>query len=702
MKANETTLADLISVNKRVFSIPVYQRNYDWKQEHCKQLFLDLESIAFTQLDHFLGTIVYIQDRSTATNPYFILIDGQQRITSVMLLIKALHDLTDDQDVKDDIRDSFLKNTRGNNPYRLKLKPIESDKTIYEKLVEMDDFDENLFSIDEKKTNIYKNYQYFKSMIQSSKANPKDLYEAVYKIEIVEIALDKENPQAIFESLNSTGLDLTNTDLLRNYLLMSLPYDVQEKLYKKYWMQIEKIIGNDNLEQFMLVYLMFKKRSNATQTNNRKAIISKRNLYESFKKYFTEELTGESVENRLKDMLKYAGYYRLFIYDDDRHPNNKIEEKLYEIFYELECQPAAILLLYFFDLLDNGHIYETELLEILDIFISYIFRARICGKNTTAQLFALLINKIDNESSENSIVDKTWKSFISGKGSYAFPSNKEFKNELQVRDIYVTLKSAGTRYMFYKYEGTLSKEIVAQENSTIEHILPQTITDEWKQYLNNNQDNTYEQYIHKLGNLTLTKVNSKLSNKIFSKKKEEYEESNYKLTRQLSRYNNWTSKEIQMRTRELADLALKIWGLPERYNLEVPDSSDTFASLDDDINSFIGTRPEMVSFENDCINCNNWITVSNFIITKLYSLDKEIFKSLAVTSFNRKNTIFSSNKNNLKNPEMLDSDLYFDISTYKNTKNLLNTLLFIIDTFEAETNMAYGDISSKVELILRK
>jgi len=230
MRAHDSYLHKLIQMNDTVFSIPVYQRNYDWDSENCEQLFNDIESIAQTGKEHFIGSIVYISV-GTATDQSYNIIDGQQRITSVMLFLRALRDITEDEHLQKLIRNKYLVNFDLDGEPKVKLKQIESDSGVYEKLIMSASYDETAFSDKEKQSNVYRNYMLMRDLIQQSKVSHNDLYGAVMKLEIIDVMLTTEDPQEVFESMNSTGKNLTNTDLLRNYLLMDLPYQTYYFLY---------------------------------------------------------------------------------------------------------------------------------------------------------------------------------------------------------------------------------------------------------------------------------------------------------------------------------------------------------------------------------------------------------------------------------------------------------------------------------------
>lgn len=693
MKANETTLIELIGVRKRVFSIPVYQRNYDWKTDNCKQLFYDIQRIAETGKDHFLGTIVYIPDRSTATCPIFIIIDGQQRITSVMLFIKALHDSLDNEDIRADIEEDYLRN-RGGSDYRLKLKPIESDQNVFEKLMMQNDFDENEFTSQEKQSAIYRNYDFFKQMIAESHVSPEKLYESVFRIEIVEIQLDKENPQEIFESLNSTGLDLSNADLLRNYLLMSLNYEKQQELYKKYWLVIERMLGNDQIEPFMTYYIILKKKSDAVSIDGKRAHINSVNLYRTYKMWLSDEGRKDEtyLEQLLSDMKKYATYYQHFIKhvnDDDDVFNDKHQE----LFTQFNSPAIAIILLYFCDLMNSGKITKSDYDQALDVCISFLFRSRVAGHNVSAQFCALLIQYFERSKSE-AFIDKVWEAFNSGKGRYNFPSDEEFKENLQSKDLYLTLRSAGVRYLLYKLEENLSKEVVTNENATIEHIMPQTLSEKWRRYLSDKQDKSYDLYLHRLGNLTLTKENSKLSNNLFSEKVEEYEESNYKLTRRLTKFKDWTSKEIQQRSVALSEMATEIWPLPSKYNEEKAAShsmTGMILTLEDDYDQFTGTKPASVIFLDEIITADSWNDVYLEIHKKMYELAPDVYPDYIKTEDNAKEQIISTTESDFGRAYKLGEEIYLNQS-FRKAKRLMKKLHAFMDYYAEHSDVLSDEI----------
>ena len=574
MKAHDAMLTTLLKQNDALFNIPVYQRNYDWDQDNCQQLFSDLEGIVITGKDHFLGSIVYISI-GTATEPYFNIIDGQQRITSVMLFLKALHDCSDDSKFKRQVRYGFLVNLGLDGDPKMKLKQIESDSGVYEKIIMLEDYDDTQFTDNEKRSNVYQNYSYFKRLIQQSPITINDLYNAIFKLEIIDVCLTNEDPQEVFESMNSTGKSLTNTDLLRNYLLMDLPHDKQESLYKKYWYQIEKRIGSKKMEPFMVFYLIMKRKSDSINIHRKSAKINKNTLYDCYKIYYPpEKKNNEETEALLSDMSRYAPIFQR-IFKTDGIKNN-LDKALYELIYELGADPAAIFLMYLFD----SNITEADMLAAVNACVSYAFRLRVFRGSISNQFYALAIQYFERSDETLPFVDRIWSALTSGQGSYRFPKDREFEDTFKNKNMYLEFKPQMLRYILYKFERAKTKEVVEAESVTIEHILPQN-TQKWQHHLAAVNDYEYNDWINKIGNLTLTKYNSEASNEPFDEKKKIYKESGYAITREIAEYKDWTSDQIKRRSDMMAKQALIMWPLPEKYNIDTTMDGGQYDVMDD-------------------------------------------------------------------------------------------------------------------------
>lgn len=444
---------------KKFFKIPVYQRKYDWQKEQCRQLFDDIERIILTEKFHFLGTFVYQKKSVPGSNNFdeYVVIDGQQRITTIILLAKALHEIIDDDD-REEIFSTFIKHTKGKGmKNKCKLKPTEYDLPVFEKLMNYEKFDGNNFDDTEKSSMLYQNYIFFRQKISAD--NAEKIYKAIQKLNIVGINVESgENPQEIFESINSTDLALSQSDLIRNYLLMALDYDCQEDLYKKYWLQIELLLhSTEVVEKFIVQYLITKRRSDSLLHNNKKKRLSKNNLYFSFKKYFEENYNGENksveVEKYLSDMYRYAKFYNKFLFKDKVEFDNlsALEQKFYELNFLLDSANAPIILMYLYDKFDRNIFDEEIFIKFIDAMISLTFRAKLCGTNgITPQFAGNVILRLEQEKFLDE--DSFWKTITFGKGDYSFPNDEKFKKSLINSDLQAVLKSEGCRYLLYSLE----------------------------------------------------------------------------------------------------------------------------------------------------------------------------------------------------------------------------------------------------------
>jgi len=670
MQASVMRIDDFIS-DKRTLVIPVYQRNYDWKKANCEQLFDDIEIIAQNGKEHFIGTFVYLYKPAAGIFQEFIIIDGQQRITSIILFAKALYDLTDDDSLKDDIQSTFLKHSKGSLKGKCKLHPTEYDCATFEKLM-ADNFDENNFTPDEKSSALYRNYLFFTEKISESQFTLSNLYDAIYQLKVVSILLQDENPQEIFESLNSTGLDLTKADLIRNFLLMPLAYDVQENLYKTYWLEIEKLLRpSDNVENFLVQYLITKRKSDSV-TETKKQRLSTRNLYGVFKYFFKENFAV--AEPCLKDLYRYAKFFRRFIFNDDSKFDklSALDKKFYELVYLLDANNAPIILMYLLDRYEQNHFDEETFINFVDGLISLVFRAKICGNaGITSQFAGNVIARLDKE---NPLDEKSfWQVITFGKGRYAFPNDKDFQAALVTNNLYETIKSHGCKYLLYSLErASRSKELPAYSEATVEHIMPQKLSDTWKEYLRGRNDSSaHEIYLHTLGNLTLTAYNSELSNADFNAKKEIYSESNFSYTRALKDFPEWTSRQIQKRAQKLAAEAIKIWTLPEEFNSRFINLGDTF-NLDSDFDALVGKEPATLFMSGAEIKMPYWNWLLREIVKQLYALDNDIFRQATGVCSN----LFSTEPTYFK----LDEDFY--MKTGFSTKDCLKIAKALVENFD--------------------
>lgn len=677
MEANKIRLLEFLGSGKRTFNIPVYQRNYDWKPEHCLKLFKDIEKIALNdfQTEHFLGTVVYVVSYVQPTFMEFVLIDGQQRVTSINLLLKALYDAIEDEELKEDIYESYIINKRAPEALRIKLKPIESDMSAYQNILTNETVNTD--------TNIYNNYMLFKTLISESSVSAEQLYNALNNIELVYIQLDKdkksENPQMIFESLNSTGLSLTQADLIRNFLLMNHAYDEQTKLYKEYWVKIEKLLTNSKISDFIRDYLTMKTSK----------ISTKDKVYENFKEFSTDAKNNFDEQGLLEDLLVFAKYYSFFLFFNSG--NYKINYCL-EQFQQLKSTTVYPVLLYIFDdCFAYKIISEDELINILNILISYVFRRQICGYPTNAlnKIFANLINELE-ESKERFYSDKILSILTKKSSSGTFPRNKEFEVEFIKKDLY---KSKVDKYTLCQLENYLSKEkILVSNDITIEHIMPQTLTPQWQIELGKKYEEIHSQYLHTIGNLTISGYNSELSNKSFIDKKEIFKNSNISICRNICDYSNWNDESIKKRAKVLFDTALSIWNLPEKYNtqkesMDVIDYSTPYSILTD-IN-ITGEKPKQLILLDMEYSISSWKDLIRVLCKELFELDNTILYNLVRHKdfTGRERYIINNTTDTMNSPFRISDDIY--IETNLSAIDILNYCKIICNHYQVSDDVYF-------------
>lgn len=670
MEARKIKLLEFIGNGKKTFNIPVYQRNYDWKEEQCRKLFEDIQNIVKSdyEIEHFLGTVVFVSSKSEMNFNEYVLIDGQQRITSIMLLLKVLHEKVTDENDKEEIWEEYLINKRvPEENLRIRLKPVESDGMPYKKLIE-----ENDISLT---SNVCKNYRLFEKLIQESNYSAEEIYKALGKIELVYIQLEKgkksENPQMIFESLNSTGLSLTQGDLIRNYLLMNHEYEKQKMLYKNFWLEIEKRITNEKISDFVRDYLTMKNGS----------ISNKDKVYDDFKKYIKQNNENMDEEGILEELKTYSEYYSWFL--NGNSPNNKINEKLSEFRYLRNTTVYPLILSVFEDTYSYKNINENELFDILNLLISYIFRRSVCGYTTNSlnKVFASIVVLLKSKD--------IYKQIEKGLMNKSFPGDEEFRAEFIKCNFY----KKGTEFCKYTLkllETFENKEQTDMENITIEHIMPQTLNSEWRIELGSKFEQIHSEYINTIGNLTLTGYNPELSNKNFELKKRYYEESNIKMSREIANYDKWKDTEIKDRAEQLFEKAKRIWKLPQGYDNKNIDNLEYGKNylLGSNIN-ITGKKPSKLIISSKEYSIKSWKELIEKLCLELYELEPRILRELIYNpSFKGKEKdIVTQNKEKLRAPVKIDEDLY--IESNLNSNAILNYANMIATEYELEEEIFF-------------
>jgi uncharacterized protein with ParB-like and HNH nuclease domain len=662
MEAKEKKLLPHILYSIGNFIIPVYQRNYDWNIGNCSILFNDIISLLDNQQEHFCGSIVSVYD-----NENRIIIDGQQRITTISLLLIALYRSinTDDKELnttKKRIIEDYLTN-RHEETEKLKLKVSQNNKEHFNSLFETD--------IEElknrkSKSRIYENFLFFYDQIQKNNLDLQKLFEAIKRLVVVDILLKQDNnPQLIFETLNSTGKDLEQADLVRNFLLMNLDNDTQNKYYNNYWGKIE---NNINGLEFFRNFLFFKKPITTSIKDER--------IYYFFKDIY-KSVDKETI---LKELLEYSDYYRQ-IYAFTLFNNKIISQKLENIISGSFLDYGVVLPFLFWLIVKHkeNKLNINEIAEILDILESYLFRRFVCGlKTSDLQKHLIVLGKnIDELTSKNnaSILD-AFVYLIAQKG---FPNDALFKDRFVTFEFYKNRKSSKQiQHIFLEIEKQNNKEIVTTDLS-IEHIAPQTLNTKWRQYLGGDFEKIKDEYLHTIGNLTLTGYNSELSNNLFDIKKREYKNSNIQITRDICGYEKWDLKSIKNRADKLLEQSLKIWKYPVVKKELFEDIENDKLTLSDEIN-WTGIDINQYTFNGKIEMCRNYRDMYCSIIKILYDYDSQKFVNKILQNEEFKSHISYNNDKfkNLANKELYD----FYININKSHNNFIDTLRKIIDILD--------------------
>lgn len=567
LQAGETTLNKLLNTSRQ-FIVPIFQRNYSWQKSQYEQLWFDiLRASKFKEKqNHFIGSIVYIDMGTPAGRPQqLLLIDGQQRLTTISILLCAIKDYVQKFNLETKlinlakIKNQFLYNSDEIDEDKYKLLLNVQDKETYIKLI-----DNTIFTVNKPATNIIKCYEFFYERIEDfikEYGQIDEIYAGIFKLSLVSISLDKDsdNPQMIFESMNSTGKDLSQTDLLRNYLLMDLTPEKQTRLYKTYWKPMEELFGEDIYKNDLNKFDYFI-RDFLTLKSDTGYICKINNVYENFKRYYLDNNCEKFAV--LKDLFTYAKYYACI----DLLQEKDDELKLYwQEFKKLDSHVVYPFLLKLYDDYSRQILIKEDFKKILQVVISYLWRRAICEipTNSLSKTFATLYQAVDKDDYVNSVI----KAFVFKSSYKRFSSDYEVREKLQTKDIYhFRLR----KYLLEALENYYHKEPIDLNtaNYTIEHIMPQNIEHNlsWQQMLGENWQEVHSLYLHTLGNLTITGYNAEMSNKSFGEKvngESGFKHSHLKLNESIVQCDVWNKKAIQRRTNILTDIILKIWKYPE-------------------------------------------------------------------------------------------------------------------------------------------
>ena len=561
MDARKGNIFEILNGNKQ-FLIPVYQRYYSWDIEQCRRLWNDIVDMQKrNKAGHFVGSIVNIAEQAMPTGVQkYMIIDGQQRMTTLTLLLLALRDyaIQHPEDTTINYRridNMLLKNEYEVGGERYKLLLTETDRDILIRLVESKPIPDGT------KSRLIDNYKFFSGKIADRDLQPAEIYESIGKLQIVNITLDRtmDDAQAIFESLNSTGKELSESDLIRNYVLMGLEPSEQTYVYEHLWRPMEQLFVYETqdsvMDSFFRHYLTMKLTRIPKQGR----------VYEEFKLYHLNCEFG-TIRELCQDLLNYAKFYTDIVF---KRSNNAELKRLYEDIVDLRMEVSYPFLLKVHNDCAEGTITEDNLKKILRLCISYVLRRSICDipTNSMNKTFATLRNSIRPDDYMNSV-----KAFFVLQDTYKeFPDNDKFMAAFMSRDIY-TMRARN--YILSRLENFGNKAPIIIENYTIEHIMPQntSLSPEWQHDLGVNWKEIQKTYIHTIGNLTLTAYNSEMSDRPFMDKMNMpggFKESALRLNAYLVKLTEWNEDHIKERAQQLAAKAVQIWPHPSLTNAEL-------------------------------------------------------------------------------------------------------------------------------------
>ena len=674
MKGSECRLIEYMEGSKKRFIIPVYQRNYDWKTENCKQLYDDLvKVIKNKRRSHFFGSLVSVYEPS-GRNTEFLVIDGQQRLTTVSLLLLAMYNLIKsgiitpkDAYLDKQIYEDFLVDKYQPEETRIKLKPVKNDQKAFGKL--FNDAREHI-----RESNLTTNYNYFYERIQKQEISIDELFDAICRLEIINITLNNEdNPQLIFESLNSTGLDLSEGDKIRNFILMGLPSKEQDEYYDKYWNRIEECTKYD-VSSFVRDYLSIKQL----------AIPSQKKIYISFKDYVDQK--SIETEELLKDLLAYAKRYEILLCGGTE--NKALDACIYRL-NRLETTVTRPFFLEVLRLYDENKFDISEVSEIFLITENYLFRRAICDLPTNAlnKIFSTLHREITRyEGNDLGYVEKFKYALLSKKDRASFPDDDEFAERFTERPIY-QMNSKNKIYIMERLENysTLEdKDVYGHCDDgtySIEHIMPQHLTPAWIKVLGEDYEEIHEMWLHRIANLTLTAYNSKYSNSTFEEKKSMkngFEDSGIRMNTYIAKKDRWTLSELEERNQYLMGRALEIWAAPTTTFKPAVKQMDSY-TLDDDT-SLSGRLIARFSYKNTEQPVSSWVEMFQKVLQILYAEDKSVITKLAASTEDGLALNFTMNEADFKKTVEIGDGIYVWTNTSTQTKlSVLNKVFKLYD-----------------------
>lgn len=574
MKVTQSTINDFFALTGTIFSIPVYQRNYTWEEENCKKLLQDIVSISQNKKTHFMGSITYIlhlidDEKSLRQLQEFVIIDGQQRITTLMLLLKAIETKIQNEEIKKEI-DNLL-NLTGQ---RLRLKPIKSDKEAFDLV--MQNRSHELQGV----SHIRNNYRFFTKELDKYLEKGyriEEIYGAFLRLKIVAIGLElgEDDPQVVFESINATGVQLKGLDLIRNYLMMGENSDRQKHLYDTYWVPLENWLGEKDLNDFIKTYLRIYLENKLKE--------EEREVYHALKAHHRDNFSDD-IQGLMSDMREYGRIYQIFLDRDHYFLERGDPQQLANLrlrikdLMKIQFGVAKPFILRCARDFEECKLDYENFHEILQILTSYYVRRNVCGDSKALNK---ILYPLYRQLGENVSADTLKRYLGKSVGQTAFPNDDKIKAAFLVRNAYSANQVC--KFILLEIEKLSNAEPPREENLEVEHFYPKTSTQEWRDRVGDYF--TFEQdYLHNFGNLTLSGQNQKLSNKSYEEKialMEKY--SSLHLNDYfINNTHSWGIEEVKNRSEYLADQFCQVGlfkDLPKEYR-----TRELHKTLDDNLN----------------------------------------------------------------------------------------------------------------------
>ncbi len=720
MKTESHSINDVLAKNATSFFIPPFQRAYAWGRPEIERYFSDISRIIESELDskqhdkleHFFGTVVIKEEKAGFANKS-VIVDGQQRLTTTLIFLIALRDSETDTIKQDFITQNYLTNNSSSFQDKIKLKQVTKDWDSYKALVNKNQPSPGV---------INNSYELLKKLINEKKRlNPDVVFEhyiiAIQRMNVAVIFLDErpfkgEDPQIIFETLNSLGKPLTLSDLVRNFVLLNMESKNQSDIYEKIWHPKIEVVLNDNTSKFFRDYLQYKTASSlkVVSDNNTKE------LYQQFKEFV--ETNYDNHNAFINDIVRFVKCYKWIITEINNdtissniYKDREIKELLRNIFHDIKAEafkPFVLgLLEYHQYTINNLKLSDEILISTLKAIRIYLIRRRVLGltqgENKNIVLLSKKIEGLVNGSI--SMFELLTNMFY----RLRLPNNTEMMNTLLSMNFYESLKQY-SKLILGKIEEHNSKVSVDFRNPkiTIEHIMPQKLDDSWKVELGDNFDEIHKNYLHNIGNLILTEFNSEIGNKSFEIKKRKLNTSSLNYRLDVINRNTWNEQSIKEHQTNMTNWFIETFPLPEQYKEKANWNTQTientsFSPLDTDAGNMAeGNKPVELHIFDDIIKVNSWQDV--FIKFLKYLRDKpeydfEFILDNQLEMFRRDETILKWG--NLK--ELIDSNVdlssrykTFDGKVWDKVKELNDDLLFI------HINISASNCMSRIANVMEK